>query len=330
MDDAQGPQDPRPVRRGHRRRAKRRPAWLPLALGAVVAGGGVTTYVALDDSDAGGRSVADGADRVRAADAASPTASSAPEPNASQPTDRAHKSGPSPSKSARPTADAGRKDAGADAGEGRGSRSAQPTQAGRGAADRGGNAADQGGSKPSGGTDGAGDGSGQDRPGTSRPGAGAGSGNGSKDGGGVQGGSDGPRESTRARSTGQGGPTADVLALVNKERAGAGCRPLSASGTLNRVADTYAGVMADAQELSHTGPDGSTVGDRVTRSGYTWSAVGENIARGQSDAAAVMSAWMNSPGHRANILNCSFHEIGLGVEQGSGGPWWTQVFATGR
>ncbi|MFT2015916.1 CAP domain-containing protein [Streptomyces sp. 796.1] len=302
-----------------------------MALVAVVAGGGVTAYVALDESDAGGRSVADGADRVRAADAASPSTSGAPGPNASQPADRTQESGPSPSKSARPTADAGRKDAaGADAGEGRGSRSAQPTQADRNAADRDSNAAGQGGSKPAGDTGGAGDRSGKDRAGTTGPGSGTRSGGSSKDGGGGQGGSGSPREGDRARSTGHGGPITDVLALVNKERAGAGCRPLAASGTLNRVADTYAGVMADAQELSHTGPDGSTVGDRVTRSGYTWSAVGENIARGQADAAAVMSAWMNSPGHRANILNCSFHEIGLGVEQGSGGPWWTQVFATGR
>lgn len=121
-----------------------------------------------------------------------------------------------------------------------------------------------------------------------------------------------------------------MLALVNKEREAAGCKPVMANSTLNQVADTYSGVMADHQNLSHTGPDGSSVGDRVTRSGYTWSRVGENIARGQADASAVMNSWMGSPGHRANILNCSFREMGLGVDQGSGGPWWTQVFATGR
>lgn len=53
---------------------------------------------------------------------------------------------------------------------------------------------------------------------------------------------------------------------------------------------------------------------------------GENIARGQADAAAVMQAWMNSPGHRANILNCDFKTLGVGVHLGSGGPWWTQDF----
>ncbi|MFE0739551.1 CAP domain-containing protein, partial [Streptomyces sp. NPDC058855] len=49
-------------------------------------------------------------------------------------------------------------------------------------------------------------------------------------------------------------------------------------------------------------------------------------ARGQTDAAAVMEAWMNSPGHKANILNCDFKTLGVGVHFGSGGPWWTQDF----
>lgn len=53
---------------------------------------------------------------------------------------------------------------------------------------------------------------------------------------------------------------------------------------------------------------------------------GENIARGQADAQAVMDAWMNSDGHRANILNCDYKTLGVGVHFGSGGPWWTQDF----
>jgi uncharacterized protein YkwD len=84
--------------------------------------------------------------------------------------------------------------------------------------------------------------------------------------------------------------------------------------------------MARSGVMSHTGPDGSTMSSRVDAAGYLWSTLGENIARGQSDAAAVMDAWMNSPGHRANILNCSFKEIGIGVHFGDGGPWWTQDF----
>ncbi len=52
----------------------------------------------------------------------------------------------------------------------------------------------------------------------------------------------------------------------------------------------------------------------------------ENIARGQADARAVMEGWMNSEGHRANILNCDYKTIGIGVHEGSGGPWWVQNF----
>ncbi|WP_235978147.1 MULTISPECIES: CAP domain-containing protein [Streptomyces] len=143
-----------------------------------------------------------------------------------------------------------------------------------------------------------------------------------------------PRKTT-LRSSGSGGGTADrttagqILSLVNEERAQAGCPALKASAALDRAAQKYSETMASDGELSHTGPDGSTVADRVGREGYAWSAVGENIAVGQQDARAVMDSWMNSEGHRANILNCSFEELGVGVRH-SGGPWWTQVFATGR
>ncbi|WP_217140287.1 CAP domain-containing protein [Streptomyces sp. AC627_RSS907] len=124
-------------------------------------------------------------------------------------------------------------------------------------------------------------------------------------------------------------PEARVLALVNEERAAAGCSPVTANDRLTRAADEYSDVMAGSGVLSHTGPDGSTMASRVEAAGYQWSAVGENIAQGQSDAASVMDSWMNSAGHRANILNCSFKELGVGVHFGDGGPWWTQDFGTG-
>jgi uncharacterized protein YkwD len=127
-----------------------------------------------------------------------------------------------------------------------------------------------------------------------------------------------------------GGPEAEVLALVNKERAAAGCSPVTANDRLTRAADDYSDVMASSGVMSHTGPDGSTMTTRVEAAGYRWSTLGENIARGQADAASVMKSWMNSPGHRANILNCSFKELGVGVHLGDGGPWWTQNFGAGR
>jgi uncharacterized protein YkwD len=124
---------------------------------------------------------------------------------------------------------------------------------------------------------------------------------------------------------------AQVIALVNKERAAAGCSPVTENANLTKAADDYSDVMAASGNMSHTGPDGSTMVTRAEAAGYTgWSTLGENIAMGQPDAAAVMKAWMNSPGHKANILNCSFKEIGVGVHSGDGGPWWTQDFGTSR
>ena len=78
--------------------------------------------------------------------------------------------------------------------------------------------------------------------------------------------------------------------------------------------------------MSHTGAGGSNPGDRITAVGYNWRTYGENVAMGYSTAAAVMRGWMNSSGHRANILNCSFAEIGIGVANGSRGMFWTQDF----
>ncbi|WP_432092693.1 CAP domain-containing protein [Streptomyces sp. bgisy100] len=126
------------------------------------------------------------------------------------------------------------------------------------------------------------------------------------------------------------GEAARVLQLVNQERASAGCSPLTSNPKLTDAADKYSDVMARSGVMSHTGPDGSSMTDRVEAEGYAWSAIGENIAQGQQDADAVMDAWMNSSGHRANILNCDFKEIGIGVHEGDGGPWWTQDFGASR
>ena len=83
--------------------------------------------------------------------------------------------------------------------------------------------------------------------------------------------------------------------------------------------------MAARGFFDHTDPDGDTPWDRAAAAGIS-DLGGENIARGQADAQAVMEAWMNSPGHRANILNCDYRTLGVGVHVGAGGPWWTQDF----
>ncbi|MGW1541590.1 sigma-70 family RNA polymerase sigma factor [Streptomyces sp. NPDC002309] len=122
------------------------------------------------------------------------------------------------------------------------------------------------------------------------------------------------------------GDVAQVVALVNKERSAAGCGPLAEDGQLNRAAQGHSQDMAARDFFDHTNPDGADPGQRTTAAGYNWSTYGENIARGQQTPEAVMDSWMNSPGHRANILNCSFKDIGVGIHEGSGGPWWTQNF----
>ncbi|GGU43405.1 CAP domain-containing protein [Streptomyces lavendofoliae] len=118
---------------------------------------------------------------------------------------------------------------------------------------------------------------------------------------------------------------AAVLALVNAERAKAGCGPVQASRGLSALAGAYSEDMARRGFFSHTDPDGASPWDRAAKAGVQGLAA-ENIARGQSDAQAVMESWMNSDGHRANILNCDYTRLGVGVHFGDGGPWWTQNF----
>ncbi|MFB7246373.1 SCP-like protein [Streptomyces populi] len=118
---------------------------------------------------------------------------------------------------------------------------------------------------------------------------------------------------------------AEVLKLVNDERAKVGCSPVAANSSLTDLAQAFSEDMAAQDFFDHTDPGGLTPWDRAAKAGIT-SLGGENIARGQADAAAVMEAWMNSPGHKANILNCDFKTLGVGVHFAEGGPWWTQDF----
>jgi uncharacterized protein YkwD len=116
-----------------------------------------------------------------------------------------------------------------------------------------------------------------------------------------------------------------VLALVNQERAAAGCRPLAADSRLAAVAVAHSADMRDRGYFDHVNLAGLSPFDRAEAAGV--SARAENIARGQDDAAAVMESWMNSPGHRSNILDCGLTRLGVGIADGGGGPWWTQLFA---
>ncbi len=120
---------------------------------------------------------------------------------------------------------------------------------------------------------------------------------------------------------------AQVVALVNQERAKAGCGPVTEDAKLDRAAQGHSDDMAARHFFDHKNPDGKGPGDRITAADYHWSTLGENIAQGQPTPDAVMNSWMHSPGHRANILNCSYKNLGVGIHNGSGGPWWTQDFA---
>ncbi|WP_369218487.1 CAP domain-containing protein, partial [Streptomyces flavofungini] len=126
------------------------------------------------------------------------------------------------------------------------------------------------------------------------------------------------------------GAADQVLSLVNAERSKAGCGPVTANSKLATAATKHSADMDARDYFDHNSPDGTDPGDRITAAGYQWSTYGENIARGQQTPASVMESWMNSSGHRANILNCAFKEMGVGIHRASGGPWWTQAFGTAR
>lgn len=134
------------------------------------------------------------------------------------------------------------------------------------------------------------------------------------------------RPSTRRTApTGEAAAEAAVLALVNEERAKVGCRPVRGDGSFAALAGTFSEDMAARGFFDHTDPDGASPWDRAAKAGVSGLG-GENIARGQADAATVMNSWMSSDGHRANILNCSYKTLGVGVSFAEGGPWWTQDF----
>lgn len=139
--------------------------------------------------------------------------------------------------------------------------------------------------------------------------------------------------STRQATTGNsggGGSAASreeqVVAIVNRERAAAGCGAVRINAQLATAARRHSADQAATNTMSHTGSDGSDFVARARRAGYQ-SPIGENVAMGYRTPEAVMEGWMNSDGHRRNILNCQAKAIGVGVATASDGSlYWTQVF----
>lgn len=119
-----------------------------------------------------------------------------------------------------------------------------------------------------------------------------------------------------------------MLDRVNDERSARGLAPVTYDDRLVLAAQRHSDDQASRRQMTHTGGDGSTLAVRVDRVGYSWGALGENVAFGYTDAAFVMAGWMASDGHRRNILSANT-EFGLGLTIGADGrPYWTQVFGT--
>lgn len=118
-----------------------------------------------------------------------------------------------------------------------------------------------------------------------------------------------------------------VLELVNEERAKEGAKPLALDQDLCAVAKMHSEDMIARDFFSHENPDGASPFDRMTAYGIRFTAAAENIAAGQTTPEQVMDSWMNSPGHRTNILNNAYGKIGIGFAMGgSYGIYWTQCF----
>ena len=129
--------------------------------------------------------------------------------------------------------------------------------------------------------------------------------------------------------TGNAALEAEVVRIVNTERAKAGCAALTADDRLTAAARGHSADMAARGYFSHTTPEGVAFSTRITNAGYRWSGAAENIAKGQRTPADVMTGWMNSAGHKANILNCGLKNIGVGVAADTNGSLvWTQNFAS--
>ena len=119
----------------------------------------------------------------------------------------------------------------------------------------------------------------------------------------------------------------EVFDLVNKTRAGYGLPQLAWANDLAAVARAHSRDMINRRFFDHTNPDGLSPFDRMRAAGIRYKTAAENIAYGQRTPEAVMNAWMNSSGHRANILNANVKEIGVGaVADSSGTIYWTQEF----
>lgn len=131
---------------------------------------------------------------------------------------------------------------------------------------------------------------------------------------------------TETTTSAQSGSYAQqVLNLVNAERAKYSLSPLTLNSSVSKVAQAKAEDMKNNSYFSHTSPTYGSPFDMLKQFGISYSTAGENIAKGQKTPQAVVNAWMNSEGHRANILNKNFTQLGVGYVGGST-TYWVQMF----
>ena len=139
-------------------------------------------------------------------------------------------------------------------------------------------------------------------------------------------------DSNNSGSTNQGSTSfaayqQEVVNLVNKERAKYGLSALKSNSSLANVATIKSQDMVNKNYFSHTSPTYGSPFDMMKQFGISYKTAGENIAMGQKTPSEVVTAWMNSEGHRKNILSSSFTQIGVGVAKNANGQlYWTQMF----
>ena len=156
------------------------------------------------------------------------------------------------------------------------------------------------------------------------PGSGSGGGSSETPDSGSGGGSSQNPGSGSGSGSSQTSYAAQVVSLVNAERAKYGLSALTMDSSVTAAAQVRAGELY--QSFSHTRPDGRSCFTALREAGASYSGAGENIAYGQRSPEAVMQAWMNSSGHRANILSNKYTKIGVGYTVKNGVTYWTQMF----
>ncbi|WP_334128736.1 CAP domain-containing protein [Sneathiella sp.] len=120
----------------------------------------------------------------------------------------------------------------------------------------------------------------------------------------------------------------EVIRLLNAARAEAGLAPLDPDERLMQAAVSHAAYMAETGRLSHIGREGSRFDERIRIAGYSPTTAAENVAAGATDPSDAVQLWMESPPHRANILNPVFRHVGIGIAEAAGGTrYWSLSLA---